>query len=206
MVALMAGLTRSDGTVNLAGFSVTLIIAGLLAVAVNLLYQAFSQVYVTIMYLDARRREGVPAQAAAGYPYAGGPAYQQTPSSAGAPPATGAHYVGLVAVAGGVDLLSQRTDEHRVNSPAPPAYPTSTAPGEPPSAGGSGVGPHPHRRTPRGPIRHCRAPHPPSRCRPSTRAHPSTPGQRAGRRILLQFGLTPAITTGCGSGPAAGTR
>ena len=37
MVALMAGLTRSDGTVNLAGFSVTLIIAGLLAVAVNLL-------------------------------------------------------------------------------------------------------------------------------------------------------------------------
>lgn len=135
MVAPMAGLTRSDGTVNLAGFSVTLIIAGLLAVAVNLLYQVFSQVYVTIMYLDARRREGVPAQAAAGYPYAGGLAYQQTPSSAGAPPATGAHYVGLVAVAGGVTSYPSAPMSTEY-PPAPPAYPTSTAPGEPyPPAG-----------------------------------------------------------------------
>lgn len=132
MVAPIAGLTRSDGTVNLAGFSVTLLIAVLLTAVVNFLYQAFSQIYVTIMYLDARRREGVPSQPPAGYPYAGGPAYQQTPSSAGQPPAAGAHYVGPAAVAGGMSGADPYPSAPMSTSypPGAPAYPTATTPGE----------------------------------------------------------------------------
>lgn len=134
-MAPITGLTQSSDTFDTAAVGATFIIALLIAAALSFLYQAFSQIYLTIMYLDARRREHVAATPPGSYPYAGGPAYQQTPPAAGAPPAPGATSMGPAAGTWAGSGPYPEQSATGAGYPQPPDYPTTHA-GDPyPPAG-----------------------------------------------------------------------